>query len=111
MLLDFVKVFVYKHWSFEVTAKLFPTASRRNEVIRRQGRKVIKARIDVNIEKVRKAMKLIYAVRCFEAGLLLKNKGAEMKGKGAEVKKVVEEKKVEEEKPKVSGEESTLGKE
>jgi H+-transporting ATPase len=89
MLLDFVKVFVYKHWSFDMTAKMFPTNSRRAEVVRRNGRKIIKARIDRNFDRVRAQSKMIWAAKCFVEA-----------GKARGVKEVA----------KVSEDKSTLGK-
>jgi len=54
MILDIVKVFVIKNWSFEVTAKLFPVKSRRAELARRKGRAIIYKRVQGNWDKVRK---------------------------------------------------------
>lgn len=76
MLLDFVKVFVYRHWNFELTAKLWPSKYRRDRVKLMKGRKIIKARIDANFAKVRKQIKMIYAVRAFEEGLKKNGKSA-----------------------------------
>jgi hypothetical protein len=98
MLLDFVKVFVYKYWSFELTAKLVPTNFRKNELIRRQGRAIIQSRIAVNFAKVRKQAKVIYAVRCFEAALKKHAKGGAAVAGDVTVK------------PKQSGDSTLLGK-
>jgi H+-transporting ATPase len=58
MLLDVVKVLVIKYWSFELTAKLWPSPARRAELKRRQDLAVYKARVNANIEKMRKVLKI-----------------------------------------------------
>lgn len=58
-----------------MTAKLFPSSFRRNEVLRRNGRAVIEVRLNINIAKVRRQMKLISAVRNFEAGISKETSG------------------------------------
>lgn len=69
MLLDFVKVAIYKYWNFELTAILWPSKFRRDQVKLRRGRKIIHARIQKNIDKIRRQAKVIFAVRAFETRL------------------------------------------
>ncbi|KAJ3313714.1 hypothetical protein HDU76_002584 [Blyttiomyces sp. JEL0837] len=59
MLLDVVKVLIIKYWSFELTAKLWPTPKRRAELARRQAKKIVMDRIKTNINKVRKVLKMV----------------------------------------------------
>jgi len=65
MLLDLVKVFVIKQWSFELTAKLWPSPKRKAELCRRQDRAAVLKRFRLNVDKLRKVSKCIYAVKCF----------------------------------------------
>jgi H+-transporting ATPase len=70
MILDFVKVFIISKWSFELTAKLWPVPSRKNEVARRKQENIRLDRINGNMDKVRKAGKAIYACSLFrQAGI------------------------------------------
>ncbi|KAJ3060623.1 hypothetical protein HDU98_003438, partial [Podochytrium sp. JEL0797] len=47
-------VWMFRIWSFELTVKLFPTASRKAELETRVAKKVVKTRVYANIEKLRK---------------------------------------------------------
>ncbi|KAJ3416895.1 hypothetical protein HDV05_007953 [Chytridiales sp. JEL 0842] len=58
MLLDVVKVLVIKYWSFEMTAKMWPSPSRRAELKKRQEKAMYLARVNANIAKVRKVVHL-----------------------------------------------------
>lgn len=60
IILDQVKVQIYKIWSFELTATLWPVRSRREKLKARRAQKIRLARIKINI---RKAKKIINAVR------------------------------------------------
>jgi len=52
MLLDIVKCWVFKHWTFEVTAKLWPTAERRKKLQHRAERAIIVQRVAKRIRKM-----------------------------------------------------------
>ena len=69
MVLDLVKVFVIKQWSFELTAKLWPSPKRRSELERRQDRACVVKRYRKNVVRVRVACKAIYASKVFSLGL------------------------------------------
>ncbi|KAJ3214045.1 hypothetical protein HDU67_002139 [Dinochytrium kinnereticum] len=67
MLLDVVKVLVIKFWSFELTAKLWPTPSRRAELARRIEIKARKVRVKANVEKVRKVLRMATVLVAWKA--------------------------------------------
>ncbi|CAG8844040.1 30988_t:CDS:1, partial [Racocetra persica] len=52
--LDFVKVNVFKYWSFELTAKLVPTPARKNKLRDRKIDQIHRERVSQTIAKVRK---------------------------------------------------------
>jgi H+-transporting ATPase len=53
VLLDFVKVFIFRHWSFEFTARVWPTKMRREKLAARKVRKVQQERVWTSIDSVR----------------------------------------------------------
>ena len=65
MLLDVVKVYTFKLWSFELTAKLWPSQKHKEKLAKRQARQIINDRSAKNWKKVRKASKVIYAASAF----------------------------------------------
>ncbi|KAJ3130199.1 hypothetical protein HK098_005446 [Nowakowskiella sp. JEL0407] len=65
-ILDAVKVLVFRAWSFELTAKLWPSPSRRNELRRRRERAIFHKRYVGNVAKVRKVVNAIWAVLAFQ---------------------------------------------
>ncbi|KAJ3302468.1 hypothetical protein HDV03_004956 [Kappamyces sp. JEL0829] len=65
MLLDVVKVMTFKIWSFELTAKFWPTASRKEKLEARRLRRDALERVSVNTDKVRRAVHLINAADAF----------------------------------------------
>ena len=65
MLLDVVKVYVFRLWSFELTAKLWPSNARKQKLANRKARKIIDDRVEANFEKVRRAARTINAVNAF----------------------------------------------
>jgi H+-transporting ATPase len=65
MLLDIVKVYTFKLWSFERTAKLWPSKARKEKLAKRQARKVVEDRVEANFEKMRRAARTINAVNAF----------------------------------------------
>lgn len=54
--LDFVKVQLFRYWSFELTAKLWPSKTRRTKLQDRKAYAISHARIVSNISKVRKVV-------------------------------------------------------
>ncbi|KAK9766330.1 hypothetical protein K7432_004653 [Basidiobolus ranarum] len=62
IVLDFVKVFMFRYWSFEVTALLWPSPARRRGLAERKARKEVLARVAINNEKVRTAVRAIGAI-------------------------------------------------
>ncbi|KAI9504176.1 H(+)-ATPase [Coemansia spiralis] len=66
VILDLVKVFVFRIWSFELTVKLWPTRVRKERLRIKKERKVIDERVNANVDKVRKVCKVIYAANAFE---------------------------------------------
>ncbi|KAJ3099265.1 hypothetical protein HDU96_010762 [Phlyctochytrium bullatum] len=63
MLLDVIKVMMIRHWSFELTAKLWPTPSRVNELKRRKEREEVKKRVDSNVGKLRQVVSMVTVVK------------------------------------------------
>ncbi|KAJ3076589.1 hypothetical protein HDU98_002109 [Podochytrium sp. JEL0797] len=76
MLLDIVKVWMFRIWSFELTVKLYPTASRKEELSTRVAKRAVKARVDANIEKLRKVYYMSMAVVAWEKAVALRKKTA-----------------------------------
>ncbi|KAJ3307814.1 hypothetical protein HDV04_002534 [Boothiomyces sp. JEL0838] len=66
MLLDIVKVYTFKVWSFELTAKLWPSKARKEKLAKKQARKIIEDRVNNNFHKVRRAARVINAVSAFQ---------------------------------------------
>ncbi|KAJ2803116.1 hypothetical protein H4R21_002158 [Coemansia helicoidea] len=66
ILLDAVKVFVFRVWSFELTVRLWPTRARKERLRHRKERLVIEERVRTNVDKVRRASKVIYAASLFD---------------------------------------------
>ncbi|ORX92534.1 plasma-membrane proton-e [Basidiobolus meristosporus CBS 931.73] len=68
VVLDFVKVFMFRIWSFELTAKLWPTPTRRRKLSARKIEKELNTRVTSNIEKVRTAVRAIHAINLLQNG-------------------------------------------
>ncbi|OMJ11300.1 putative cation-transporting ATPase [Smittium culicis] len=67
--LDFVKVYVMRVWSFELTVKLFPSKARRDKLALKLVRKAIVDRSTHSVSKLRRATVLAYAAHTLvEAG-------------------------------------------
>ncbi|KAI8929515.1 hypothetical protein BC831DRAFT_443933 [Entophlyctis helioformis] len=58
MVLDVVKVLVIKYWSFELTATLWPTASRREKLRKRNEERIVKNRAQGHFNKIRDAVRM-----------------------------------------------------
>jgi H+-transporting ATPase len=65
MLLDVVKVYTFKFWSFELTASLWPVPSRREKLKQRKAKAILDARVNSNIAKLKRAVVLNSAARAF----------------------------------------------
>lgn len=69
MLLDVVKVYTFKYWSFELTATLWPSPAHLKKLNKRKAEHAIKQRVDHNMKKVRNAFAVVRAHNAFsEAG-------------------------------------------
>ncbi|TPX33115.1 H+-exporting ATPase [Synchytrium microbalum] len=66
MLLDIVKVLIIRHWSFELTAKLWPSPSRMAKLHKKEEHAAMKKRVDVNVEKLRNAVRTVNVVSAFQ---------------------------------------------
>ena len=74
MLLDVVKTLLIRNWSFELTAKLWPSSQNKEKLRLRQERASLHERVDINITKVRRAIVLSSALSAFKSGVkLVKN--------------------------------------
>lgn len=69
MFLDIVKVLVIRNWSFELTAKLWPSAANKEKLKKRQERASLLERISINIGKVKMAVAVSAAASKFRAGI------------------------------------------
>ncbi|KAJ3271173.1 hypothetical protein HK104_004732, partial [Borealophlyctis nickersoniae] len=67
MFLDIVKVLVIRHWSFELTAKLWPAPARKAEVVKRRARKVIDDRVRINNKKAKKVLLLSRVINAWKS--------------------------------------------
>lgn len=52
MLLDFVKVYVFRRWNFELTAKLVPTPKRKDKLVNRGKEAIIRGKLENNWQKI-----------------------------------------------------------
>ncbi|KAJ3064169.1 hypothetical protein HDU98_000123 [Podochytrium sp. JEL0797] len=74
MFLDIVKVWILRIWSFELTVKLFPTKTRKAELVTRVAKKTLKARVDSNVDKARKIYFMAMAVVAWQKAVELRAK-------------------------------------
>jgi H+-transporting ATPase len=65
MLLDIVKVYTYRTWSFNLVARLWPTPANKKVIQKRAAEKEILARVNDNMKKVRKAFRVVRANNSF----------------------------------------------
>ncbi|KAG0302810.1 hypothetical protein BGZ98_007208 [Dissophora globulifera] len=66
VVLDFVKVQLFKSWSFELTASLVPTAARRLKLANRKASKIQQTRVWNSIDQVRKVAVMTAVVSSFQ---------------------------------------------
>lgn len=52
MVLDIVKVYIFRYWNFEMTAKLVPVKSRRNKLALRQSDYAQQVRVQHSWDKI-----------------------------------------------------------
>ncbi|CAG8478790.1 H(+)-ATPase [Gigaspora rosea] len=64
--LDFVKVAVFKYWSFELTAKLWPTPKRKNKLRDRKLDRIYQERVTQSVAKVRKVVAITKVILAFQ---------------------------------------------
>ena len=69
MFLDIVKVLVIRNWSFELTAKLWPSTANKEKLRKRKERASMLERISVNVGKVKMAVAVTAAASKFKAGI------------------------------------------
>ncbi len=69
MFLDIVKVLIIRNWSFELTAKLWPSPANREKLRKRQERASLMERIATNVGKVKMVVALSSAASKFKAGI------------------------------------------
>jgi len=70
VMMDLVKSYVYKVWSYELTAILWPSPKRRAKLARMKAEAARKARVHINVEKAKKAVimaRVLYRWRAFGA--------------------------------------------
>ncbi|OMJ14015.1 putative cation-transporting ATPase [Smittium culicis] len=60
IILDVVKVYIMRYWSFELVAKMWPTRKHRNKISNRIKQKKRSDRISITLQKIRVAMKINY---------------------------------------------------
>ncbi|KAJ2526270.1 hypothetical protein IWW43_006439 [Coemansia sp. RSA 1935] len=65
VVLDAVKVFVFRIWSFELTVKLWPTRARKERLRHKKERLIIDERVRLNVARIRAVSKAIYAANAF----------------------------------------------
>ena len=64
--MDFVKVQIYRIWSFELTARLVPTRGRRNKLRERIETRQVSQRVARNVEKARNVIRIINVLQHFK---------------------------------------------
>eukprot|EP00842_Homolaphlyctis_polyrhiza_P004157 jgi/Hompol1/4742/HPOL_000499-RA len=66
VLLDVVKVMVIQNWSFELTAKLWPSRAQVNKLRAREDRKLVLERVNINKKKIKKVISTISAAKALQ---------------------------------------------
>jgi H+-transporting ATPase len=72
--LDFVKVAIFKYWSFELTARLWPSKSRKTKLHSRKLDASYQIRISRTVAKVRKVITICKVLLAFEHAKKSSNK-------------------------------------
>ncbi|KAJ1914618.1 hypothetical protein H4219_004704 [Mycoemilia scoparia] len=66
MILDIVKVFVFRVWSFELTVRLWPTRKRKQRLAQKKAQRAIQRRVQINVQKLKRFSKVIEAATAFK---------------------------------------------
>lgn len=66
MLLDFVKVWIFKSWNFELTAKLWPTPGRRARVRQRENDRRRREQAENNWSRVAHVARTMQIAKAFQ---------------------------------------------
>ncbi|KAF7722581.1 hypothetical protein EC973_002934 [Apophysomyces ossiformis] len=66
MILDVVKVYIFRYWSFELTAKLAPTPQRRQKLHHREIEYSKKDRVDLSWKKIHRTAELFQVIAAFQ---------------------------------------------
>lgn len=66
MLLDFVKVWIFKSWSFELTARLWPTPGRRARVRQRESNRRRRENAQYNWSRVANVARTVQVAKAFQ---------------------------------------------
>lgn len=64
MLLDYVKVYVFKRWNFALTAKLVPTSSRKAKLASRGKEAIVRQQLEDNWGKISEYVIIYYQAHC-----------------------------------------------
>ncbi|CAG8531837.1 1197_t:CDS:2 [Diversispora eburnea] len=64
--LDFVKVMVFRYWSFELTTKLWPSKTRKNKLRDRKADNIYRKKIKITVGKVRKVILICKVLLAFQ---------------------------------------------
>ncbi|KAF0355465.1 H+-ATPase [Gigaspora margarita] len=67
VVLDCIKVLIFRFWSFEFTARVWPTPQRKQKLRNRIERKAFEEKISHNIKKVRKVVLLSKVISAFRS--------------------------------------------
>ncbi|CAI2173281.1 16253_t:CDS:10 [Funneliformis geosporum] len=65
--LDFIKVLIFKHWSFELTARLWPTSKQRKKLAVRKSQREKNKKVSENFSKLKKVLIMTRVIRRFRA--------------------------------------------
>ncbi|CAG8435911.1 683_t:CDS:10 [Funneliformis caledonium] len=63
--LDFIKVLIFKNWSFELTARLWPTSKRRTKLAVRKEQHAKNKRVNENFSRLRKVLIVMRVIKNF----------------------------------------------
>ncbi|KAI9203055.1 uncharacterized protein BJ171DRAFT_625448 [Polychytrium aggregatum] len=67
--LDLVKVLIIRHWSFELTAQLCPTPTRREKLRQRQASRQVQERVERSVGKVRTVVNVVSAAAALQGNV------------------------------------------
>jgi hypothetical protein len=67
VVMDVVKVWVYRAWSFELTARLVPTRARVSKLKQRAELRILSQRVARNVERARNVLRIINVLQHFKS--------------------------------------------